>query len=104
MIPGFAYGLINDTEPAINQVQAGLMKKHMRRKLSIIPNGCAAKNKQRHGRIPKDCAEKMHNPAVDKAPFMNQEQGRSDKTAQAAGARKRAVNFRIEATARKSRP
>ena len=81
------------------------MKKHARRKLlSIIANWCAAKNKQRHGGIPKDCAEKMHNPAVDKAPFMNQEQGRSDKTAQAAGARKRAVNFRIEATARKSRP
>ncbi|EEF15309.1 hypothetical protein CAMRE0001_0120 [Campylobacter rectus RM3267] len=43
----FCLRLDNDTEPAINQAQAGLMKKHMRRKLSIIANECAAKNKQR---------------------------------------------------------
>ena len=40
----------------------------------------------------KDCAEKMHNPAVDKAPFMSWARS-ADKAAQAAGARKRAVNL-----------
>jgi len=44
------------------------------------------------GGTPKDCAEKMHNPAADKAPFMSGARS-ADKTAQAAGARKRAVNL-----------
>ena len=44
------------------------------------------------GSTHKDCAEKMHNSAANKAPFMSGARS-ADKAAQAAGARKRVVNL-----------
>jgi len=67
---GFAYGLINDTEPAINQAQAGLTKNIRDENYRSSQTGAQPKTNKDGGTL-KDCAEKIHNMAANKAPFMS---------------------------------
>lgn len=68
-MPGFAYGLINDAGRTINQAQAGLIKKHARRKFINHRKLVCRQKQTKTADIVKITPGKTHNPATNEASF-----------------------------------